>query len=284
MLKLDQLTIASSVFVALGLLVALYVALADVASSMPTEAKAFMIFWLILSLLASVFISSRIRVLGFLLGLFTLLVGWRIAGLYRADVITYTLLLAFSVYVFEFFGIARHALAGDGRAPSGLHKMSLADWHLTFIRLYVGLDFVPHFTEKLFAGPGPHMDDVRAFEQLGTPAPDVLVWLAGLCELGAAIGLGLGLLTRLACIGSALYLFIATLMGKHFTLGFIWASSGGGWEYPVLWMVLILSFCYTGAGAFSIDGVLRRHFNLPGWVEVLMVRRADSTHAVAKRV
>ena len=158
--------------------------------------------------------------------------------------------------------------------------MTLADWHLTFIRLYIGLDFVPHFTEKLFVGAGPRMDDVKAFEQLGTPAPDALVWLAGLCELGAAIGVGLDLLTRLACIGTTLYLLIATLMGGHFALGFIWASLGGGWEHPVLWIVLILSFCYTGAGAFSIDGVLRRHFKLPGWVETLMVRRTDCADEV----
>ena len=280
MLKLDRLTVASSVFVALGLVAALYVAFTDVEPDMPIDARLFMVVWLALSLVASVLISSRIRVLGFLLGLFALLVGWRIAGLYDATIVAYTLLLAFIVYVVEFFGTARQSLAGTATAPAGLGSMMLADWHLTFIRLYIGLDFVPHFTEKLFAGAGPHMDDVKAFEQLGTPAPDFLVWLAGLCELGAAIGVGLGLLTRLASVGTALYLFIATLMGGHLTLGFIWASPGGGWEYPVLWTVLILSFCYTGAGAFSIDGVLRRHFRVPGWVETLMVRRADRANEV----
>ncbi len=284
MLNLNRLTIASSVFVALGLLAALYAAFAGVGSQMPIEARVFVIIWLTLSLVASVLVASRVRVLGFLLGLFTLLVGWRIAGIYQADVITYTLLLAFAVYVVEFFGTARQSLAGAATAPAGLASMSLADWHLTFIRLYIGLDFVPHFTEKLFAGAGPHMDDVKAFEQLGTPAPDFLVWLAGLCELGAAIGIGLGLLTRLASLGSALYLLIATLMGSHFTMGFIWASPGGGWEYPVLWIVLILSFCYSGAGAFSIDGVLRRHFSLPGWVEALMGGRGDRADAALKRV
>lgn len=283
MRKLDRLTIASSIFVALGLLVALYVSFADSGSKMPLVAKAFMIVWLALSLVASVFISARLRTLGFLLGLFALLIGWRIAGLYQETAIAYVLLLAFIVYVIEFFGTARQSLAGGKSAFAGLENMTLTDWHLTFVRLYIGLDFVPHFTEKLFAGAGPHMDDVKAFEQLGTPAPDFLVWLAGFCELGAAIGVGLGLFTRLAAIGSALYVFIATVMGAHFTLGFIWASPGGGWEYPVLWTVLLLSFCYAGAGAFSIDGVLRRHVQLPDWMEFLMVRREGATRGRAKK-
>ena len=282
MLKLDRLTIASSVFVALGLVAALYVTFTDSIARMPLDAKVFMVVWLTLSLVASVLISSRLRVLGFLLGLFALLVGWRIAGLYQATVIAYVLLLAFIVYVVEFFGTARQALAGDKRAPAGLENMTLSDWHLTFVRLYVGLDFVPHFTEKLFAGAGPHIDDVKAFEQLGTPAPEVFVWLAGFCELGAAIGVGLGLFTRLAAVCAALYVFIATVMGAHFSLGFIWASPGGGWEYPLFWTVLVLSFCYAGAGAFSIDAVLRRHVQLPGWAEALMVRRTVVAHRVAK--
>ena len=282
MLKLDRLTIASSVFVALGLLAALYVAVADSTTRPPLDAKASMIVWLALSLVASVFISARLRTLGFLLGLFALLVGWRIAGIYQVTIVAYVLLLAFVVYVVQFFSIARQSLHGDRNAPAGLENMSLADWHLAFLRLYIGLDFVPHFTEKLFAGAGPHMDDVKAFEQLGTPAPDFLVWLAGFCELGAAIGVGLGLFTRLAAICSSLYVFIATIMGAHFTLGFIWASPGGGWEYPVLWSVLLLSFCYAGAGAFSIDGVLRRHARLPDWAEVLMARREGATKPVAK--
>jgi putative oxidoreductase len=240
---------------------------------MPSVAAGFMIFWLALSLAASLFVAWRSAMLGFLLGLFGLLVGWRIAGIYGVDLVTYPLLIGFLLYLLQFCLFARHSLGGDMALP-GLAGMSLAEWHLTFLRLYIGLDFVPHFTEKLFAGPGPHMDDVKAFEQLGTAAPDALVWLAGLCELGAAIGIGLGVLCRLAAVGAALYLAIATVVGHHLTLGFVWANTGGGWEYPLLWMAFVLSFAYAGPGRFSVDAILLRTWTLPDWVRLLMRRRA----------
>lgn len=87
-------------------------------------------------------------------------------------------------------------------------KLGRMVWHLTLIRIYIGFDLVPHFTEKLFAGPGPRDEDIKAFIGLGVPAPEFFVTLAGLCELGIAIGIGLGLLTRLAAVCSAAYFMI----------------------------------------------------------------------------
>ena len=66
----------------------------------------------------------------------------------------------------------------------------------------------------------------------------------------------MGLLTRLAAVCAALYFLIATQIGGHFGLGFIWASPGGGWEYPTLMMVLFLSFMVRGGGVFSLDHAL----------------------------
>lgn len=257
-------------FTAIGLGAAILFTVSAEPSGMPMVARGFMVAWLAVSLLASLVLLRWSGLVAYLCGLFALLVGWRIAGLYGAGLVLYPVGIAFAAYVVWFVAMARRSLSGQG--SEALQGMTVSDWHLAFLRIYVGLDFVPHFTEKLFAGSGPHMEDVEAFRQLGTADPNALVWLAGLCELGAAIGIALGLLCRLAAIGSALYLAIATIAGNHFAMGFIWASPGGGWEYPLLWFVVVLSFVYAGAGRFSLDAELARGLALPKWVHALMAR------------
>jgi putative oxidoreductase len=75
---------------------------------------------------------------------------------------------------------------------------------------------------------------------------------------------------RLGAIGAVLYLVIATYLGHHFSLGFIWAGQGGGWEFATMWIILILCFAITGAHQFSIDQRLEDKFKLPKWVKALM--------------
>ena len=243
---------------AIGLVGALHAAFALPSSTFPTLAKVFTVLWLTLSMAITVLVAPRNFTAGFLGGLFCLLVGWRIAGLHGISVVTYPLTVAFAAFLLQFFDAVRNDLWVGAYA-----RLSRVGWQLAFIRTYIGFDMIPHFVEKLFAGPGPFMDDVKAFAGFGLPFPAAFVIVAGLCELAAAIGIGMGLLTRLAAVGAALYFLIATLIGGHFGLGFIWASPGGGWEYPVLMMALFLSFVFTGGGAFSLDRVLQEKDWLP---------------------
>tara|TARA_B100000989_G_scaffold256873_1_gene206230 strand:+ start:50391 stop:50972 length:582 start_codon:yes stop_codon:yes gene_type:complete len=151
------------------------------------------------------------------------------------------------------------------------HKEVYSIWAgvMTFIRLYLGFNLMAHGSEKLLAGPEPFMQDVSAFVTLGVPMPEFFVALAGVCEIAGAIAIGLGLLTRLGAICTALYLFIATYLGAHFTLGYIWANPGGGWEYPTLWIVFTLVFAVTGAGKLSIDYLAHQRWHLPQWYHKL---------------
>ncbi len=162
-----------------------------------------------------------------------------------------------------------------GRALGANRVMGDADWALASLRVYVGFDLVPHFTEKLFAGPGPRMADVTAFAEFGLPVPLAFVILGGLCEIGGAVGIGLGLFTRIAGLGTALYFLIATLIGGHFGLGFIWASPGGGWEYPVLMMVFFLTFAVMGGGRLSLDAALDAARRFPQRLRPLAFRRGS---------
>lgn len=251
----------------IGLLLALYAVFTDAA--LPLQARIFLIVWLTISTLAAFLITPRNFTLGFLVGLAALLIGWRVAALNSLDIVTWPLLAVFLLYVSPFFAAWRSDIA------SAEPVQSWPEWHLTFLRIYVGFDLVPHCTEKLFAGPAPFNADVEAFAAMHVPFPEAFVILGGFCEIAIVIGLGLGVLTRLAGIGAALYYLIASLIGGHFLNGFIWASPGGGWEYPVLMMVLFLSFVPRGAGAFSVDCWLLREGLLPPILRRLAVPSAE---------
>lgn len=112
-----RLLIAASAFVAIGLGAAVYASLSDGLGRMPSVAPSFMIFRLALSLAASLFVAWRSAMLGFLLGLFGHLIGWRIAGIYGVDLVTYPLLIGFLLYLLQFCLFARHSLGGDMALP-----------------------------------------------------------------------------------------------------------------------------------------------------------------------
>jgi putative oxidoreductase len=236
-------------------------------SAKPADAVAFMAIWLALALAAILALPPVSFVAAFLASLMCMLVGWRIAALNGIAAVSYPLIVTFVVYLGMFAHIAW--LSMKHRDPA--LRLDRTHWHETLIRIYIGFDLVPHFTEKLFAGPAPRAEDIKSFVELGVPSPEFFVLLAGFCELGIAIGIGLGILTRLAACCSALYFLIATLLGHHFFLGFIWASPGGGWEYPLMMIVLLISFALDGAGPFSLDGLILQRVSPPRWLRRLMV-------------
>lgn len=235
----------------LGLIVACFCLFTTSRDILPLGAGLFTICFLAISTVVWLVVVPRAFVPGFMVGLLTLLMGWRIPGLLGVDLIAWTLLPAFLAAVIVFFIARREDLRRT------VPVMDSTNWGLAFLRLYVGFDLVPHFTEKLFAGPGPRLEDVSAFQSMDLSGAFWFVLVAGLCELGIAIGIGLGFLTRLAGVCAALYFFIATYLGGHFSNGFIWASEGGGWEYPALMITLFLAFSAIGPTRFSLDGVMR---------------------------
>jgi putative oxidoreductase len=234
----------------LGLIFACIALLTTSRDVLPLGAGLFTISFLAISTTVWIVVVPRAFVPGFTVGLLTMLMGWRIAGLLDIELVAWALLPAFLSAIVVFF-IARNE---DLKRTDPV--MDATQWGLTFLRLYVGFDLVPHFTEKLFAGSAARLEDISAFQSMNLSGAFWFVLVAGLCELGIAIGIGLGFLTRLAGACAALYFLIATYLGGHFGNGFIWASEGGGWEYPVLMIALFLVFTAIGATRFSLDGMM----------------------------
>ncbi|OGO94080.1 MAG: hypothetical protein A3F41_04835 [Coxiella sp. RIFCSPHIGHO2_12_FULL_44_14] len=222
-----------------------------------------MVVWNVLAIFFLILTYRCYRV-GFLLAMLAIVLILRSLGVNQLYALTLPSLSALLFMILLFF-----CMVYEDQKKRSL-PLSLLEWQLTFIRLLFGLNLAAHCAEKLFAGPAPFHRDVLDFIYLGVPHPEYMVFLAGLLELGGLISLSLGFLTRLGAIGTALYLIVATVLGHHFSSGYIWASTGGGWEYPMLWILLILSFAVVGAGTFSVDAAIQARCHVPQWIRRLM--------------
>jgi putative oxidoreductase len=137
-------------------------------------------------------------------------------------------------------------------------KVSLNDSALTFIRVYVGLMFVPHFGSHILGGPFQFNVYTLYFASLGIHMPAIQVALAGSIELISAVGLTLGLLTRPVAVLGSVYLLMSMLLGGHFQIGYVWALPQGGYEFGLFWAMMIAVFAVLGGGRNSVDKDLWR--------------------------
>src|SRR5215218_3087328 len=113
---------------------------------------------------------------------------------------------------------------------------------LALLRIFTGLLFLEHATQKFFAFPAPF--------PLPGPLPPMLV-AAGVIELVAGILVTLGLFTRLAAFIAAGEMAAAYFIG-HFPKGF-WPALNGG-EGAILLCFIFLYLDAAGLGAWSVDG------------------------------
>ena len=124
------------------------------------------------------------------------------------------------------------------------------------VRVAAGLMLVPHGAQKLFGWFGGYgLDATGQFfaTKLGLPAS--LALLAGLIEFAGGIALALGLVTRpVAALVTGL--MAVAVVQVHFGNGYFW--TGGGYEYPLLWGVVALSFVLRGGGRYSVDALIGR--------------------------
>ena len=115
---------------------------------------------------------------------------------------------------------------------------------------------MPHGAQKLFGlfgGYGVEAEGTGQFfaTKLGLPASLALV--AGLIEFFGGLLLALGLFTRPAAALIAGMMAVAVVT-VHLPAGFFWTN--GGFEYPLFWGLVALSFVLRGGGRYSLR---RRH-------------------------
>ena len=143
-------------------------------------------------------------------------------------------------------------------ASADSREASLSASALMFIRVYVGLMFVPHFGSHILGGPFQFNIYTLYFASLGLSMPAAQVVLAGSVELISAVGLTLSLFTRPVALLASVYLLLSMLWGGHFQIGYVWALPEGGYEFGVFWAVMIAVFAVVGGGPHSVDNALRQ--------------------------
>lgn len=122
---------------------------------------------------------------------------------------------------------------------------------ITALRVAAGLILAVHGAMKLTDVAGT----MRGFGELGIPYPQYAVYLAIAGELLGGLGLLLGLLTRVAALGTLASMAVA-IGYAHFGHGLL--AKNGGWEYPLVLGLVSLFFVTHGAGPASLDAWFAR--------------------------
>ena len=126
------------------------------------------------------------------------------------------------------------------------------------MRFVVGLWLVPHGCQKLFGLFGGNIHGTAAFfSKVGIEPALFFSYVVGCIEFFGGILIAIGLLTRPAAAAAAIMLAVAVL-AVHLPNGFFWTS--GGFEYPLMWMFLMIAIFLRGGGNLSVDSKLAKQF------------------------
>jgi len=139
-----------------------------------------------------------------------------------------------------------------------------ADWAGLILRVVLALVIFPHGAQKVFGwfGGYGYAGTMQYFtKQVGLPAP--IATLGILAEFAGPVALVLGFGTRVAALLIAAVM-IGAILKVHRGTGFFMNWGGKheagkeGYEYHLLVLAICAALLVTGAGTFSLDGLLAR--------------------------
>jgi putative oxidoreductase len=144
-------------------------------------------------------------------------------------------------------------------------KKQYAEWGPLLLRLIIGFGFMAHGWAKLSRGPAGFE---KLLVQTGIPLPHLMAWVAPLTELLGGLALFIGAFTAIIAIP-----LVFTMLMAMFTIqinyGFSSVKTIGltaqgplfgppGYEINLLYIAGLISLILTGAGVFSVDGLIRK--------------------------
>ncbi|MBV8346224.1 MAG: DoxX family protein [Mycolicibacterium sp.] len=140
------------------------------------------------------------------------------------------------------------------------------DVGVLILRLCLGLTLAAHGFNKFFAG-GRIPGTARWFESIGMKPGGLHARIAATCEIGAGLGLAVGLLTPIPAAGFVALMLVAAWT-VHRPNGFFIVKEG--WEYNMVLAVGAVAVATIGAGRFSLDRVLFGHNWCDGWAGLVL--------------
>ena len=135
---------------------------------------------------------------------------------------------------------------------------SLAPFSYAFIRFCAGAILMYHGYAKLFGGFGPVVAD-KILAPMGFPDPLAWAEWLGILEFFGAGLLAIGFLTRPIALMLAVEMAIVTF-AVHLGNGYFFNLPRGGYEYPLLLMLLYIAILFRGGGRYSVDHLIGKEF------------------------
>jgi putative oxidoreductase len=126
---------------------------------------------------------------------------------------------------------------------------------LALLRLALGTIFIAHGAQKLFVFGLAGV--TGAFGQMGVPMAGFFGPLVAVVEFLGGIALVFGLLTRVASLGLAINMLVATVL-VHLPAGLFLPN---GYEFTLSLLAATTLLTLTGAGAYSVDALIARRVN-----------------------
>jgi putative oxidoreductase len=125
----------------------------------------------------------------------------------------------------------------------------LAPYGLFVLRVAVGFDWIVHAFLKTSRGMETH---AALLAKNGiTP---LLAWPTFSLEVIGGVAILLGWYTRQWA--AFLLVFLAVVVWIKWPVGWGYSNTGGGWEYPLFWLVAQAALVLAGSGAFSLQSTL----------------------------
>ncbi|GLX88441.1 DoxX family protein [Pseudomonas weihenstephanensis] len=132
-----------------------------------------------------------------------------------------------------------------------------AGYGLTVLRIFVGIIFAAHGSQKLFGwfGGGGLAGTAQWMESIGLAPGTLMALLSGGTEFFGGLALIIGLLARPAALGLSFTLLVA-IFTVHISHGLFMANNG--YEFALALLGGTLAVLIEGAGKASLDGAIAR--------------------------
>ena len=132
-----------------------------------------------------------------------------------------------------------------------------AGYGLTLLRIFVGIIFAAHGSQKLFGwfGGGGLAGTAQWMESIGLAPGTLMALLSGGTEFFGGLALIIGLLARPAALGLSFTLLVA-IFSVHIHNGLFMANNG--YEFALARLGGTLAVLIEGAGKLSFDRVIAR--------------------------
>jgi putative oxidoreductase len=122
-----------------------------------------------------------------------------------------------------------------------------APYGLFLLRIAIGFDWIVHAFLKISRGMYTH--EALLAKNGITP---LLAWPTFTLEVIGGVAILLGWYTRQWA--AFLLIFLAVVVWIKWPVGWGYSQPGGGWEYPMLWLVAQAALAIAGSGAFALQG------------------------------